>query len=312
MSGFNQAPITLAAAAFSDLPVQMIPPGLIMATSDDILVCPVYIDELTPPDRMVVVSIKTTGQIGFMTFTLVNGQWMFDSNADIEQLTRNLTDTAAGQPQLNAFAIRNPGTSQQDVLFISFNDATANPDDFLIDSIAIPIGGVAGVAVACTLAGPSIPGPINNIGACTIPLRGTEILSVVRDDGYFATISGDETGFTMTYHTVRSNIGSMFVENTITQEYSGWRIGDSIAMLKAPNTVANSGGLWVFDIQGNHVVTHDPYRAAGMGSYQDTSIDQFSRITRVGGQWAIASPKGGGDPGTLSAFDVTPINLEGF
>jgi|TARA_R110000824_G_scaffold349982_2_gene536897 hypothetical protein len=249
---------------------------------------PVWANNSGAPTHCLVVDVLSTNTISVLEYRRSGNHWIHDGVLGRDHtITLNFTATSVDVPTF--FAIDSPGTSDNRILFAAGNN-NAGTDTYEVDSIDLA-DGEGLTAVAVTIAGSNQPTDTNLMGTVSTAISTTALLTIYKDDGHTAVISGDEDGFTFTYTAskVAAIDTSIDVDTILAREYSMYYIGTQLLLMRCRslNTTPSGAGLSMWEMDSSFSLTTeflDVDVGWGYGGY-----NAISRLTGINGGWALAS-----------------------
>lgn len=300
------------AAVGTPFTMHVVPGSDVVASGMYVLFVSMFKDTTGNPDRCVVVTVRNTNSVALVEYKRLGNAWVFDPAdcARDDVVTLNFTVPIAGS--ISAFAIDNPASSGDRILFIAGanDDAT---DTFEIDSILLTPGGSSLTATAVVIAGTNQPTDTNFIATCGIPLSITRCMTFFNDDAHFADITETTGTYTFTYDDAKvlAVDTSILITSSAAKAYSGIVIGTQVLLLRADGIALAQDKAWEMSIAAVLTEEFSPFRAGGMGSSQSEHTLAPAVITAIGGEFAVAAPFGGlGSAAENVAYIVAPFPLD--
>ena len=258
---------------------------------------------------MVVVTSLTTSTVALIEYKrLSDNSWVFDPADCAYDTSVTLNFTADNQARIIPFGIDSPATSSDRIVFIAGNNDDAT-DTYEVDSIVLTPGGSSLTATAVVIAtsgGKPQPPDANARRTLSIPLTTATLMTLTEDDAYFCTITESSNTFTFTYD--QDAVTAIDTSISITVGYSGICVGTQV-LLFSSNTWANPK-LWELTKAAALTEEFFPFAVGGTATSQSEGSKHFAALTAIDGNFAMASPYGGGAAGSESAWRMSTFDVD--
>jgi len=302
--------LTWAAAGGS--PQLQIIPAQVNDGNDASFFVPLFKDTTGKPDRCVVVGVVNNAAFSIIEYKLLDNAWVFDPDDCAWDVSVSTNFSCASSSDPMVFAIANPASSGNRVLFIAGNHYPNSPDTFEIDSIVLTPGGSSLSATAVTITGGNQPTDTDGMKTCSIPLSITRVMTFYQDDAHFANITESGGTYTFTYGDAKVLAVDTSIDVDANQYYSGICIGSQVLLLNSYSTATNLAAAWEMNTSASLIQEWNPFRVGLMGAEQAQGLVPVV-LTGLDGDFAVASPIGGdgvADGLQANGFIVTAFPLD--
>ena len=282
---------------------QVLPRVVAAVASSRLQVVPVWKDTTGIIDHCVMVTGTTTTNVHVAELRRIGNLWVHDGTL-ARDATVTLGVTATAITNITCFAIDSPGTSSNRILFVATNDVAQTPDTFEMFSIDLTDAETL-TATAVTITGANQPTDTNTMSTASCALSTTSVATIFEDDGHTAVLSGDETGFTLTYTAAKVSAidTSISVTGTAGVTYSMYLIGTQLVLYR--NDAAGITGQALWEMSTTFALT-DEFLDVGLGPGQLGT--HSNALFAISGSFAISTMVGSTAPSSPITAGIFPLD----
>ena len=309
MSIFVNGILEVAAAAAAV--AEQFPAGLNTGGQNN-YVLPFYVDNTGSPVRAANVALVSVNNVKVITYSRAGGVWYHKVGIDGLDASVALGVNSSHIARMHGFAIESPADATNPVVFIETHDTAGVPDTFVIRSIEVTDGSTLMTAVAVTIAGANAPPDTNLMGTMSGPIASNKIMTFFQDDIYFGDITGDETGFTITYTDAKVTAFDVAVDVAATnvRKYSGYNVGTRVVLMRSDGPALSA--MWELTTAGVLVAAFDPFTLAGLSNDLTDSLVNHAHVIAQDGDFAMLSPIGAGSNNQNAHYAISGFPLNDF
>jgi hypothetical protein len=275
-------------------------------------VLPFYVDNTGSPTRAVNVAFTGVNSCRIITYTRAESVWYHKVGVDGLDISVVFGFNSSNIARMHGFAIESPADATNPVVFIETHDVSQTPDTFAIVSIEVTDGSTSMSPVTCTIAGANAPPNTNLMGTMSVPIASNKIMTFFQDDIYFGDITGDETGFTITYTDPKVTAFDVAVDVAAAnvRKYTGYSIGTQVVLMRSGGPEVS--GMWELTSAGVLVAAFDPFTIAGLSNDLTDSLVNHAHVIAQDGDFAMLSPVGAATSNQNVHYTISGFPLDDF
>ncbi len=275
-------------------------------------VIPFYNDNTGSPTRAANVAFSSTNNAKIVTYTRAGSVWYFKDGIDGIDASVAIGFNSSNIARMHSFGIESPADATNPIVFLETHNAAGTPDTFAIVSVEVTDGSTAMTAVNCTIAGANAPPDTNLMGTMSVPIATNKIMTFFQDDIYFGDITGDETGFSITYTDAKVTAFDVAVDvaSANVRKYSGYSIGTQVVLMRSGEPAVSA--MWELTTAGVLVAAFDPFTLAGLSNDLTDSLVNHAHVVAQDGDFAMLSPIGAGSNNQNAHYAISGFPLNDF